>query len=135
MRFNFISLIGISVALLTSCTATPTSTATETPSITATHIPTETSADLSWTAATEPARYHRLPAPIIPRSQSDQTAFLENEVGVQTGEYQVKHDGQYFLIIPPTGDAALSLTLPGGDALNLLGANPDLEMRKTATGE
>ena len=98
-------------------------------------VPTTTSASSSWTAVTEPARYHRLPAPLIPRAESDQTAFLEDGIGLQTGEYRVEYDGQQFLIIPPTGDAALSLTLPGGDALNMLAADLDIETQETAVGE
>ena len=43
--------------------------------------------------------------------------------------------GQRFLIIPPTGDAALSLTLPGGDALNMLAADVDIVLQEAAGGE
>jgi len=125
--FLLISLIGFALLLLAFCNKTPI--AADMP------IPTTTSASSSWTAVTEPARYHRLPAPLIPRAQSDETSLLEVGIGLQTGKYRVEYDGQQFLIIPPTGDSALSLTLPGGDALNILAADPDIVMQKTAAGE
>lgn len=122
-----ISLIGFGLLLLASCNDAPI--AADTP------IPTTMSASSSWTAVIEPARYHRLPAPLIPRVQSDQTSLIEVGIGLNTGEYRVEYDGQQFLIIPPAGDTALSLTLPGGDALNILAADPDIVTQKTAAGE
>ncbi len=122
-----ISLIGFALLLLASCNEAPI--AADTP------VPTKMSASSSWIAVTEPARYHRLTAPLIPRVQSDQTSLLEVGVGLQTGAYRVEYDGQQFLIIPPNGDTALSLTLPGGDALNMLAADPDIVTQRTAAGE
>jgi hypothetical protein len=72
---------------------------------------------------------------LISRTPSDQTALFEDGIGLQTGAYRVEYDGQQFLITPPTGDAALSLTLPGGDGANLLAANPHIETRQTGVGE
>jgi hypothetical protein len=132
MKFTW---IGVALLMLTSCkwapSATPTPIAPEALSVADTPVPTATSASSSWTAVTEPARYYRLPAPLIPRAQSDQTAFLDDGIGLQSGEYRVEYDGQQFLINSPTGNAALSLTLPGGDALNLLVADPDTVMQET----
>ncbi len=125
--FPLISLLGFALLLLASCNEAPI--AADMP------IPTTTRASSSWTAVIEPARYYRLPAPLIPRAQSDQTSFFEIEIGLQTGVYRVEYDGQQFLIISPIGDTALSLTLPGGDALNMLVAEPDIVMQKTAAGE
>jgi len=122
-----ISLIGFVLLLLASCNVAPI--AADMP------IPTTMSASPSWTAVIEPARYHRLPAPLIPRVQSDQTSLFEVGIGLKTGEYRVEYDGQQFLIIPPAGDTALSLTLPGGDSLNILAADPDIVTQKTAAGE
>ena len=125
--FPLIGLLGFALLLLASCN--------EAPIVADMIIPARTRASSSWTAVIEPARYQRLPAPLIPRAQSDQTSLFEIGIGLQTGVYRVEYDGQQFLIKPPTGDTALSLTLPGGDILNILTADPDIVMQKTAAGE
>jgi len=138
------ALIGIVLLLLASCKGSPSATpSSTTPMPTTTEdlsegtasVSTKTSTGPSWTAATEPARYRRLPAPLVPRATSDQTAFLEDGIGLQTGTYRVKYDGQQFLIVPQTGNAALSLTLPGGDELNMLATDPLVVTQETAFGE
>jgi hypothetical protein len=89
----------------------------------------------SFPAVTEPARYRRLPAPLVPRAGSDQTAFLEDGLGIQTGRYRLEYTGERFLIYPQEREVALALTLPGGEALNLLAADPTIETRQTAAGK
>ena len=126
---------------LTACRQTPSpppaATATSTASVppSPTPVPTTIDANEPWTVVREPIRYRRLPAPLVSRAASDQTALLQDGIGVQTGAYRVAFDGQRFLISPAAGDAALSLTLPGGDALNVLGASTDVETQVTGTGE
>jgi len=118
--------------LLAACGRTPTPTPTHSPTPPPALPPTPT---LSFPAVPEPARYHRSPAPLLPRAESDQTAFLEDGIGFQTGRYRLEYTGEQFLIYPQDGEVALALTLPGGEALNMLGANPTVETRETWAGE
>lgn len=110
--------------LIASATATPPALATTTPP-----------AQLSFPAATESGRYRRSPAPLVARAESDQTVFLQDVVGLQSGPYHLEYTGERFLIYPQDGDVALALTLPGGEALNVLGSNPTIETRETEAGE
>ena len=68
----------------------------------------------------EPQRYRRLPMPLVPRATNDQTYYLDESLGFQTGSYRVEYTGDRFLIYPNNSEVALALTLPGGDALNVL---------------
>jgi hypothetical protein len=89
----------------------------------------------AWTSPVEATRFRRSPTPLVPRSDDDDTKFLTDATGIQTGSFRLEYDGQQFIISPSTGSAALSLTLPGGEALNTLGANPRIEKKQTASGE
>ncbi len=120
--------------LLTACgpAPSPTPTLTPTPVTQSTFIPTTPP---PFPTSIEPARYRRLPAPLLARGNSDQTSFLVDATGFQTGSYRVEYTGEQFLIYPQDGDVALALTLPGGDALNMLGTHPAIETRETEAGK
>ncbi|MFW9894159.1 MAG: hypothetical protein ACFFFO_18285, partial [Candidatus Thorarchaeota archaeon] len=60
---------------------------------------------------------------------------MQGSVGFQTGHYRLEFTGERFLIYPQGGEVALALTLPGGEALNMLGADLDVETRDTQAGE
>ncbi|NIM92204.1 MAG: hypothetical protein GTO18_00605 [Anaerolineales bacterium] len=83
----------------------------------------------------EPDRYRRLPMPLIPRASTDQTSFLVDGIGLQTGSYRVEYAGDRFFIYPQNDQEALALTLPGGDALNMMGNDPEIESIETDAGE
>lgn len=89
----------------------------------------------AWPSVVEPTRYRRSLAPLIPRSETDTTTFLTDATGIQSGSYRLEYDGHQFTISPDAGSVALRLTLPGGETLNTLGANPQIESIKTAAGE
>jgi len=89
----------------------------------------------AWPAAVEPTHYRRLPAPLVPRSEADATTFLTEATGIQSGAYRLEYDGHQFIISPDAGSVALRLTLPGGEALNILGDNPQIESKKTGSSE
>ena len=129
-------LLSLASSLLVACAGTPipapTPAPTQTATIVATPAPTTPPA---FPAVIEPARYRRSPAPLLPRAESDQTAFLQDGVGFQTGLYRLEYSGERFLIYPEGGDTALALTLPGGEALNMLAADPTIETRETWAGE
>ena len=129
-------LVSFVSSLLVACAGTPTPAPT--PALTQAPAATATLASTTpppFPAVVEPARYRRSPAPLLPRAASDQTAFLKDATGLQTGPYRLEYIGEQFLIYPESGDTALALTLPGGEALNMLGANPTVETRETWTGE
>jgi hypothetical protein len=88
-----------------------------------------------WPSVVEPTRFRRLPTPLVPRSDADATTFLTDGTGIQTGSYRLEYDGQQFIISAGAGPVALKLTLPGGETLNTLGANPKIENNKTDGGE
>lgn len=83
----------------------------------------------------EPERYRRLPAPLIPRTDSDQTALAEEAVAIQTGSYQLLFQAGRILITPNNSPTSLLLTLPGGDELNMLDESSTAEPITTPTGE
>ena len=89
----------------------------------------------SFPAFQEPARYRRASEPLLPRSDTDQTELLEDDVGFITGPYRVEYTGNKFLIYFQNGDSALALTLPGGDGLNILGEDPEIQTLETEYGE
>ncbi len=121
---------------LTACDQTPSHTLVPVPSQT-------TRSPVTYTATVrppfpeveEPARYRRLPAPLVTRSQVDQTGFLEDGIGFQTGPYRVEYTNDRFLLYTQGSDVALALTLPGGDGLNLLGDQPVIDIQQMEWGE
>jgi hypothetical protein len=86
-------------------------------------------------AVGEPDRYRRLPAPLAPRADSDQTGLLEEGFGLRSGAYRLELVEGRFLIYPEGGETALALSLPGGEALNLLGAAASQSTRTPESGE
>ena len=140
---NFIRLlvlVSFASSLLVACAGTPlpTSAPTLSPAPLSTRTPSPpplSTPAASFPAVVEPARYRRSAAPLLPRAESDQTAFLQDGVGFQTGTYRLEYTGKQFLIYPEGGDTALALTLPGGEALNMLASNPTIETRETEVGE
>jgi hypothetical protein len=86
-------------------------------------------------AIEEPQRYRRLLMPLIPRATSDQTYFLDEVLGLQTGSHRVEFTGDRFLIYPNDSEVALALTLPGGDELNMLGDVSSVEKVELPQGE
>jgi hypothetical protein len=121
----------MSVAVLTlslaACAGRPTPTAAP-----ATTAPTALPA---FPAVIEPERYRRLASPLFPRAEGDQTDLLQDGVGLQSGSYRLEYTGERFLIYPQGGDVALALTLPGGEALNVLGSKPVVETFESDAGE
>ncbi len=93
------------------------------------------SASASFPEVDEPSRYRHLLAPLQPRSPNDETAFLSETLGFRTGPYRVVYDAGQFLIYPQSCAVALSLTLPGGDALNALSEVSVVAQRETESGE
>ena len=134
LKLRPITSLLLLLTLLAACgpAPSPTLVPTPTPATQSTLIPTTPP---PFPTSIEPDRYRRLPAPLLARAESDETAFLTDATGFQTGSYRVEYTGEQFLIYPHDGDVALALTLPGGDALNMLGANPTVEQRETEAGE
>jgi hypothetical protein len=137
---HLLVLVSLASSLLVACAGTPLPTPAPTlhpaplPTRTPSPPPLSTPAP-SFPAVVEPARYRRSAAPLLPRAESDQTAFLQDDVGLQTGPYRLEYTSEQFLIYPEGGDVALALTLPGGEALNVLGDTPRLETLNTGAGE
>jgi hypothetical protein len=86
-------------------------------------------------AVTEPERYRRLVAPLAARSDSDQSALLEDGTGLRSGIYRMEYAGGRFLIYPEGGETALALTLPGGEGLNALPDVSRIETFESGSGE
>ena len=133
VKLNLIANSLLLLLLLAACGPTPT-----TPTLEPTLPPPPTPP--SPPAAAVPgargwARYRRSPTPLRPRTESDQTAFLQDGIGLKTGPFRLEYTGERFLIYPEGGDTALALTLPGGEALNALGTEPTIETRETWAGE
>lgn len=130
MKIRVVNRILCFALVLTACGIEPvpihTSLSTLTPSTTTT-IP--SSLEPPFQPVVEPARYRRNPLPIISRVDSDQTSFLEDKLGLRTGKYTLEYRAGRFVIYPKNGEVALALTLPGGNALNVLGDNPTIETR------
>ena len=136
MKIRRISGLCLLCWLLIACDLAPTTTwsSAATPSVPiSTGI---TSLEYSsFPAFQEPARYRRASEPLLPRSDTDQTELLEDDVGFITGPYRVEYTGNKFLIYFQNGDSALALTLPGGDGLNILGEDPEIQTLETEYGE
>ncbi len=136
MKIRIVNRILCFTLLLTACGIEPvpirTSLSTLTPSATFT-LP--SSKKSLFQPVVEPTRYRRNPLPIIPRVDSDQTSFLEDKLGVRTGEYTLEYRTGRFVIYPQSGEVALALTLPGGEKLNVLGDNPTIETRTSELGK
>ncbi|HSJ53598.1 MAG TPA: hypothetical protein VLC52_07585, partial [Anaerolineae bacterium] len=149
MRRLLCQTVGAVVLLLSLAACAGRGTPDTTPAATApaTSVPTAMAASSAESATTmpaappafpavvEPERYRRQASPLFPRAEDDQTRLFQEMVGLESGSYRLEYTGERFLIYPQGGDVALALTLPGGDALNALGANPTVETGGTEGGE
>lgn len=81
------------------------------------------------------AGYRRNPAPVLKRYATDQTQFLADGVGIQSGEYRLEYRETHFQILPPTGETALELTLPGGEEINCLTREAQVTLEEDDFGE
>jgi hypothetical protein len=136
MRIQQIKHIACIFMFLAACSQSPTplNNVPQTSIVPTAGIPTaETEA--SFPAIIEPDRYRRLPMPLVPRASADQTSLLEQGIGFETGTYRLEYIGDRFHIYPQNGDAALALTLPGGEVLNMIGESTNIESLETDAGE
>ena len=134
LKLRPITSLLLLLTLLAACgpATSPTSDPTPTLITQPTLIPTTPP---PFPTSIEPACYRRLSTPLLARAESDEMALLQDSVGFQTGSYRVEYTGDRFLISPEGGDVALALTLPAGDALNMLGDHPAIEQQTTWDGE
>jgi hypothetical protein len=133
MRFLRAIILGVVVALfLVGCDEEEQGTAT--PGATAVSVTAAPDSPVLFPVA-EPARYRRLDAPLVARAEGDETAVLEEGVGIQTGVYRVEYVDGRLLIRPEGSETILALTLPGGDGLNMLDEAGTAEAQATESGE
>ncbi len=121
--------------LLMACTRSPTPSTELSTQVVRSGDAQAIETDVFFPAVVEPQRYRRLPMPLIPRAESDQTHFLDGALGFQTGSYRVEYSGNRFLIYPNNNNIALALTLPGGNVLNMLGEVSNVEKLELTHGE